>query len=329
MRKCFFSIITYLRVMDTFKEVSGAYQGVSDLLSKHKVLSSKYCLNSGTSMPILGFGTYQIRSHQIYETLDTALGCGYTNIDTAAVYYNEEAIGQALKDLLPKYGLQREDIFITTKLSPRDVGKSRVNDAVKRALQNLNTDYIDLFLIHWPGAQGIGTTDSQNPRLRMETWLELIDLHNKGNGVLRAIGVSNFMTHHLEQIITLTGVPPAVNQIEFHPYYLHPKELYEVCAKHNILLQAYSSLGGTGNPTLIQNATIEECAKKHCVSPAQVLLRWALQAGYAIIPKSITPDKIRMNAKLDFELTNEEMNLIFTLNKKFNEKFAWDPVNVM
>uniref|UniRef100_A0A1B6D865 NADP-dependent oxidoreductase domain-containing protein n=1 Tax=Clastoptera arizonana TaxID=38151 RepID=A0A1B6D865_9HEMI len=258
-----------------------SYKGVLAALQNNSpVISSKIPLNNGTSLPIVGFGTYLIEEHKIHTVLDAALKYGYRNIDTAAMYENEKAIGIALRDLLPKYSLSRKDVFITTKLLPEDMGGNRVKSAVAKSLNNLGLTYVDLYLIHWPGAEDETTSGVKNTKLRIDSWKELIRLNDNGRGVLRAIGVSNFLAKHLTHIISKTGVPPVVNQVEFHPYYNHPDELYELCCKYNIILQAYASLGGSDNPVLIRHSVVKEVATKHQVSPAQVLLKWGLQEGF-------------------------------------------------
>uniref|UniRef100_A0A1B6FK05 NADP-dependent oxidoreductase domain-containing protein n=1 Tax=Cuerna arida TaxID=1464854 RepID=A0A1B6FK05_9HEMI len=304
------------------------YRGVLDALDpKVRVIDTSVPLNSGTSMPILGLGTYQVTENQIYDVLDEGLKAGYRHIDTAAVYHNEEAIGIALKDLLPKYELTREDIFITTKLSPQDLPEPRLRAAVNKSLTLLGVSYLDLYLIHWPGAQGLEASSPDNAKFRLEAWKTMVQLHDRGRGVLRSIGVSNFTPKHLDQIIKATGIPPAVNQVEFHPHYRQPDEMYTLCHKHRILLQAYSSLGGSNNKALLTDPVIEKIAENSKVTPAQILLRWALDVGYAVIPKSVTPEYIHSNTQLDFSLSRENIYAITSLLAT-QEKYAWDPVTV-
>lgn len=302
------------------------YRGTLDALKSGKrVVESTVTLNNGIQMPILGFGTYLIRSDDIYAALDVALAAGYKHIDTAAVYHNEEAIGAALQELLPKYNLTRKDIFITTKLSPKHLG-GNIHTVVLTSLKNLRTSYVDLYLIHWPGAQGIPESSPENAAKRIDTWKKLIELHAGGQGVLKAIGVSNYLPRHLEETVSSTGVPPAVNQVEFHPHYRHPDEMYAVCGKYNIFLQGYASLGGSNNINLLSEKVVKEIAKRHEVTPAQVLLRWSLQSGYLIIPKSITPERIRTNAMLDFTLLTGDMLQITSMSTR--QKCSWNPINV-
>lgn len=303
------------------------YRGTLDALKSGKrVVESTVTLNNGIQMPILGFGTYLIRSDDIYGALDVALAAGYKHIDTAAVYHNEEAIGAALQELLPKYNLTRKDIFITTKLSPKHLG-GNIHTVVLTSLKNLRTSYVDLYLIHWPGAQGIPESSPENAAKRIDTWKKLIELHAGGQGVLKAIGVSNYLPRHLEETVSSTGVPPAVNQVEFHPHYRHPDEMYAICGKYNIFLQAYASLGGGSNNNLLTEKVVKEIAKRHEVTPAQILLRWSLQSGYLIIPKSITPERIRTNAMLDFTLLTGDMLQITSMS--IRQKYSWNPINVV
>lgn len=302
------------------------YRGTLDALKSGKrIVESTVTLNNGIQMPVLGFGTYLIRSDDIYGALDVALATGYRNIDTAAVYHNEEAIGAALEELLPKYNLSREDIFITTKLSPKDLG-GNIHTAVLTSLKNLRTSYVDLYLIHWPGAQGIQHNSSENAAKRIDTWKKMIELHAGGQGVLKAIGVSNYLPRHLEETVQSTGVPPAINQVEFHPHFRHPDDMYTVCGKYSIFLQGYASLGGGNNDSLLSEKAVKDIAKRHEVTPAQVLLRWSLQSGYLIIPKSITPERIRTNAMLDFALSTGDMLQITSMTTR--QKYSWNPINV-
>ncbi|CAB3363790.1 Hypothetical predicted protein [Cloeon dipterum] len=175
-------------------------------------------LNNGVQMPMIGFGTFTIQGQSlITKVLDAALASGYRSIDTACVYRNETEIGRALKDLLPKYKLQRSDVFITSKLAPSDHGKERVRQAVLDSLNRLNTPYLDLYLIHWPGASRIASQSPSNKNLRIETWLELEKLQKEGK--LRSIGVSNFLESHLKELFAFCTIKPAVNQVELHPHF--------------------------------------------------------------------------------------------------------------
>ncbi|XP_066256161.1 glyoxal reductase-like [Euwallacea similis] len=283
----------------------------------------KFKLHSGELMPMVGFGTYQIRGTElIRDVLDYALGAGYRLIDTAKVYKNEEDIGKALKELLPKYNLTRQDIWITTKLSPDDQGELAY-EALKESIKNLDCDYVDLYLIHWPGKVGLNSSNVINSKLRDESWKQMV--RGVKEGLAKNIGVSNYLVRHLQELITNDhGIKPAVNQVEWHPHY-HPQDLLDLCRKEEILLQTYSSLGGTGNPDLIKDLKVESIARKLGKSPAQVLLRWALQQNLAIIPKARSKGHIVENIQLDFTIPSEDMEVLS--NFGYN-KYAWDPENV-
>lgn len=302
------------------------YEGVKLLLNHSvKVLDTSINLNNGLKMPILGVGTYKIRGdEQIFNVIDNALNAGYRSFDTAAVYGNESAIGIALKSLLPKYGLTREDIFITSKLAPKDQGSLKVISAVENSLKCLCSEYIDLYLIHWPGAGNLDVNKEENRTLRRESWEGLVSLYEKGK--LKAIGVSNYTHRHLADLLSCSAVPPAVNQVEFHPYFHQPEELLNLCGEHNILLQAYCSFGGTGVIDLLQDEVVVGISRKLAVKPSQVLLRWALQCGYAIIPKTVHGGRMKENTELDFVIPEEDMLQINNLSHR--RKFAWDPESV-
>lgn len=278
-------------------------------------------------LPVIGFGTFTISNKKIIlNVLDAALGTGYRLIDTAAVYNNEQYIKEALQVLLPKYHLKREDLFITSKLAPKDYGdEEQVTAAVQKSLDNLGTSYLDLYLIHWPGAACIDPRSPENSKLRNLTWKTLMKLHDNGNGSLKNIGVSNYTVKHIKEMLAdSTNIVPAVNQVEFHPYFQQSSEFHKVCRNAKIVLQAYCSMGGSaGKNSLLNDEVINRIAKKHSISAAQVLLRWAIQRNYAIIPKSVTAERIKTNFDLDTELTKEDVDDIN--NIKHTEKFAWEP----
>ncbi|XP_019867721.1 glyoxal reductase-like [Aethina tumida] len=280
----------------------------------------KFKLLSGDQMPLVGFGTYQIQGADlIKDVLDKALAAGYRLIDTAKVYHNEKDIGVALKELLPKYKLKREDIFITSKLSPADQGE-KAYEALKESVTNLDCGYLDLYLIHWPGVFGTNSSSSSNLAKRDLSWQMLV----KGvkDGLTRNIGVSNYNVRHMNQILKNDhGIKPAVNQVEWHPHY-HQPELKQLLEKEGILLQAYSSLGGSNNPDLLKDKVVNEIAKKLGKSPAQVLLQWSLQQNIAIIPKARSQKHIEDNINLNFRIPDEDME---KLNNFSQNKYSWDP----
>ncbi|KAJ7307434.1 hypothetical protein JRQ81_009453 [Phrynocephalus forsythii] len=231
-------------------------------------------LNSGTPMPLLGLGTFRLKGEEVVRrSLDAALENGYRLVDTAAVYGNEAALGRALRELLPRHGLSRGDVFLTSKLSPRDHGEGPAEAACLASLEQLGCDYLDLYLIHWPGTQGRPQDDAGNRERRQESWRALERLHQAGK--LKAIGVSNYTLRHLKELLAGCRVPPAVLQVELHPQLAQP-DLLDFCRQQGIHVQAYSSLG-TGR--LVEQPEVVEVARRRGRTPAQVLLRWALQRG--------------------------------------------------
>jgi diketogulonate reductase-like aldo/keto reductase len=248
-------------------------------------------------MPQLGFGVFQVPAEETAETVVHALETGYRAIDTAAAYGNEDGV----RDGLQASGLDRSDVFITTKLSNDDHGRERAHRAFSESLQKLGGDYVDLYLIHWP----MPARDQY-----VETWETLCSLREEGH--VRSIGVSNFQIPHLERIIDATGVVPTVNQIELHPR-LQQRELRRFHAEHGILTEAWSPLG---KGELLDDPVIEEIAAAHDRTPAQVVLRWHIQLGNVVIPKSVTPSRIRENFQVfDFELSSEEIERLAELDR--------------
>ncbi|XP_050348466.1 uncharacterized oxidoreductase YtbE-like isoform X1 [Nymphalis io] len=287
----------------------------------------KFILRNGVKMPAVGLGTFRIRNSEVlYRTVDYALEAGYRLFDTAAVYQNELFLGYALRKLLPKHGLTREDVFITTKLAPADLSGDRVADAFKKSSDNIGLDYIDLYLIHFPGAANINAQNPKNAVLRVEAWKEIIKLYDQGKA--KAIGVSNFTIKHLTELAEATDVEPMVNQIEWHPHY-YQDDMLQYCESHNIRIQAYCSFGGlaVSNNTLMEESIVREIYGKYKATPAQVLLAWSLQRGVAVIPKSLTPHRIKSNIQINFRLSQEDLVRLDSLGKA-NIKYAWDPHNI-
>ncbi|KAG5899388.1 hypothetical protein JTB14_036876 [Gonioctena quinquepunctata] len=282
---------------------------------QEKVLAKdmRFKLNSGDLMPLVGFGTWQIQGYDlIRSSLDAALGAGYRLIDSAVMYKNEEDIGRALKELLPKHNLTRKDIFITSKLSPHDQGE-KAYKALELSLKNLDCQYIDLYLIHWPGAHGVDPSSSENSKLRNESWKQLVK--GKKNGLTRNIGISNYNVRHMTELLNNNhGVKPAVNQIQWHPF-SHKDDVLELCRNECILLQAHMSLGGTGNTDLLENPEVNEIAQRLGKTPAQILLRWSLQQNIAVIPKSRTKKYIEENIDLNFIIPESDIKLLNSFNK--------------
>ncbi|XP_035267051.1 uncharacterized oxidoreductase Mvan_2161 [Anguilla anguilla] len=275
-------------------------------------------LNTGAQMPLLGLGTFRLRGpEETQRVIDAALAAGYRAFDTAAVYRNEAELGCALRDLLPKHGLSRGDVFITSKLGPRDQGH-RAREGCARSLEQLGLEYIDLYLVHWPGTQGLPVGDQQNPRNRAESWAVLEQFHSDKK--FRAIGVSNYTPGHLKELLRVCRVPPAVLQVEFHPK-LAQGELRALCREAGVCFQAYSSLGAGA---LLSDPDVLAVAAGCGRTPAQVLLRWAVQQGVPVLPKSSQPERVGENGRVfDFHLSEEDMGRLSALD--CGEKYCWDP----
>lgn len=284
-------------------------------------------LTSGGVMPLIGFGTFKIKGRElVYKVLDVALAAGYRSIDTASVYRNEEDIGESLKELLPKHGLKRQDIFITSKLGPKDQGCGRCRASCLQSLNKLHCDYLDLYLIHWPGTQGMQPGDTRHRDLRLQSWNDMVTLQKEGK--LKAIGVSNFLQHHIEDLIKTAEHTPDVLQIEYHPHLIQ-KGLVDYCRSKGIHFQAYSSLGTTtDNNTLLTDPVVCKIAKQRGVTPARILLRWAVQQGVGVIPKSTNPDHIRNNIDIfSFTLSDQEMVSLDQLDTQSH--LCWNPSQVL
>uniref|UniRef100_A0A8C6WUM5 Zgc:101765 n=1 Tax=Neogobius melanostomus TaxID=47308 RepID=A0A8C6WUM5_9GOBI len=279
-------------------------------------------LNTGAQMPLLGLGTYKlVGAENVLQAVDAALAAGYRSFDSAAVYRNEADVGRALKELLPKYGLSREDVFITSKLGPKDQGAGAMEGAMC-SLTQLDLGYIDLYLIHWPGTQGLDVTDHKNPGNRATSWAAMEELHAQGK--LKAIGVSNYTPTHMRELLQSCKVPPALLQVEFHPR-LCQFELRALCSESGVCFQAYTSLG---RAELLTDPVVLEVAKNCSRTPAQVLLRWAVQQNIGVLPKSSSPERIRNNADIfDFTLCDEDMAKLSGLD--CGQRFCWDPSQVV
>ncbi|HEY1673879.1 MAG TPA: aldo/keto reductase [Streptosporangiaceae bacterium] len=256
-------------------------------------------LNNGQQIPQFGFGVFQIEPKDTAEAVMTALQAGYRHIDTAEGYGNEKQVGEAVA----KSGLDRGDVFITSKLSNDAHRPDDARVAFEVTLEALGTDYVDLFLIHWP-------LPTRYDGDFVSTWQTLEEFYRDGRA--RSIGVSNFQPHHLRRLHSETQVPPAVNQIEVHPY-LTQDDVRTFCAEHQIAIEAWSPIAQgqvLGDPEI---ATIAERTGK---SPAQVVLRWHIERGDIVFPKSVTPARIRENIDIfDFELSAQDMETISALNK--------------
>jgi len=270
-------------------------------------LKSTTTLSHGGRMPWLGLGVFQVPSDlDAARAVRTALDAGYRHIDTAALYRNERGVGRAIRDS----GIPREEIFVTTKAWNDDIRAGRVETACRDSLRRLGLSYVDLYLLHWP-IKGH----------HAEAWRAMEKLHRAG--LAKAIGVSNYMIPHLEELLPTAEIAPAVNQIEFHPY-LQSKPLHEFCRARDIRLTAWSPLMQAG--PLLRDPVLTGIARKHGKSIAQVVLRWDLQIGVVTIPKSVRPERITENGDIfDFELDAADMAVIAALDS--NRRNGADPFN--
>lgn len=284
-------------------------------------------LNNGVLLPILGLGTYRLRDPELVKSIvSRAIQLGYKLIDTASGYKNEEFIGECLKEEFNSGRARRQELFITSKLGPAQHGRQQARATLIKSLNDLQITYLDLYLIHWPGSSGLQPADPQNSALRKESWLEMEEMYKEGK--IKAIGVSNYTIAHLEELLTYCSIPPALLQVEIHPF-LCQKELRQFCKQHNIHVQAYSSLGAsTGCMELMSNKVIQDIAKCHSKSPSQVLLRWAVENSLSIIPKTSQIDRLHENANIfDFSLTENEMQQLNDLDRDCH--YCWDPKHIV
>jgi diketogulonate reductase-like aldo/keto reductase len=248
-------------------------------------------LVSGVAMPMVGFGTWQLQGRRAYEAVRYALQSGYRHIDTATMYRNEREVGRAIADS----DLDRDQVFVTTKLPPGSVGRARAT--IAESLRALGTGHVDLWLVHWP----------PRGRASVQVWQDFLAIRNEG--LCRAVGVSNYSIRQIDELAEATGEWPAVNQIPWNPSRYDP-DLLAAHAKRGVAVEGYSPLKGTrlGDPVL------NEIATRHGVTPAQVVLRWHLELGITVIPKSARPERIRSNFDLSgFSLSAEEMERISRL----------------
>lgn len=254
-------------------------------------------LNNGVRIPQVGFGVYKIPDDEVVDALGTAFDAGYRSVDTATLYRNERGVGVAVA----QSGLPREEVFVTTKLWNTDHGYDRAMRAFDTSLSLLGLDYVDLYLIHWP----VATTDRY-----VQTWRALEKL--AADGRARAIGVSNFQVEHLRRLLEETDVVPAVNQIEVHPWLQQP-QLRTFHAAHGIATEAWAPIARGG--ARLGDEVLDRLARKHGKTPAQVVLRWHIELGHVVIPKSVTPARIAENIDVfDFELDEPDLAAMATLD---------------
>lgn len=255
-------------------------------------------LNNEVEMPAMGLGVFQVENDTTAEIVKNAIGLGYRSIDTAAIYGNEAGVGEGIKFALASRGLNREDLFITSKVWNAGLNYEETISAYEDSLEKLGLDYLDLYLIHWPGQNKFA-----------QSWTALEDLYLEGK--IRAIGVCNFNISHLQDLLKTARVTPVINQVEFHPR-LQQHSLRAFCKEYNIKLEAWAPLMQGG---ILEDPTIGKIAEKYGKSNSQVILRWDIQNGVITIPKSVRKERMAQNADIfDFSLTDEEMQIINAMN---------------
>ena len=269
-------------------------------------LDTKIRLNNGVEIPTLGLGTYMSKpGGETYHAVKFALEYGYRHIDTAAFYKNEEDVGLAVRDS----GIDRKEIFVTTKLKNPDHGYDSALSAFDISLKNLGFDYIDLYLIHWPVSD-----------LRKESWKAFERLYDQK--LVRALGISNYTIRHTDELLSYANIPPTVNQVEFSTF-LYQKELQAHNLSHGIYIEAYSPIT---RGKKLNDTTLVGIAANYDKTPAQILIKWCLQVGTIVIPKSVHENRIIENADIfDFTISDADMNLLNNLNVNF--RTCWDPTN--
>ncbi len=268
--------------------------------------TAKITLNNGTSMPVFGLGVFLAKDgDETRYAVTEALKAGYRHIDTAAVYNNERSVGKAVRESR----IPREDLFITTKLWNKDIRNHRVKEALHRSLDNLKMDYVDLYLVHWPIENRVSSV-----------WPEMEELYKEGR--VKAVGVSNYHIHHLNELLPAADIVPAVNQVECHPY-LQQRELRSFCAEKGIVFESWGPLM---QGHFLKVREILDIAEKYKRTPAQITLRWGLQNNIVLIPKSVKKDRIISNADIfSFELSEDDMETLNCLDR--NQRMGPDPDN--
>ncbi|SCS33858.1 aldo/keto reductase [Staphylococcus caeli] len=266
---------------------------------------------NGNEMPIVGLGTFRVENNdECKASVKHAIESGFTHIDTAMIYENEDKVGEGIAEGLAATGLKRSDLFITSKLWLADYGRENVAEAYETSLKKLGLDYLDLYLMHWPG------TDEA---VMIDTWQGMEDLYKENK--VKNIGVSNFNVEHLEALLAQVSIKPVINQVEFHPYLLQAS-LNRYLDVQNIHMESWSPLM---NAQILEDETVKAIAKEVGKSPAQVIIRWNIEHGVVVIPKSVTPSRIEENLEVfDFSLTAEQIERLDKLNE--NSRIGPDPV---
>ena len=257
---------------------------------------------NGRTMPKIGLGTYRVKdSDECRESVKHAIEQGYRSIDTAMIYGNEETVGQGIKEGLESTGLSREDLFITSKLWLTDFGRQNVEEAYRQSVEKLGLDYLDLYLMHWPGT---------NEAVMIDSWRGMEELYKQNQ--VKNIGVSNFTPEHFEALLAQVSIKPVINQVEFHPY-LTQNKLRKYLEAQNIIMESWSPLM---NSQILHDDVINEVANEVGKTPAQVVIRWNIQHDVVVIPKSVTPHRIEENLDVwNFELSDNQMERIDQLNQ--------------
>lgn len=260
----------------------------------------EYTLYNGTSIPSIGFGTWKVPDGQeVCDAVSYALECGYTHIDTASAYYNETGIGYAIKNS----GMKREALFITTKLWNTEQGYESTLASFESSMKKLGIGYLDLYLMHWPRTY---VYYDEYPQRMRETWRAFEKLYKEG--AVRAIGVSNFLEHHINTLMETAEVLPMVNQLEIHPGY-NQQAIVDYCQEHKIIVESWSPFAS--GKMFQEGSLLETLGKKYGKTPAQIALRWHLQRGLLPLPKTVTPSRIKENIDIfDFELESEDAEKI-------------------
>lgn len=256
-------------------------------------------LNNNVEIPSIGFGTWQTPDGDTAtNVVKTAIEAGFKHIDTAAIYKNETSVGTGIKES----EVDRQELFVTSKLWNSERGYEKTLKAFEKTLNELQLDYLDMYLIHWPAVE---KQFKDWKKINAETWRAMEELYSQGK--IKTIGVSNFLTHHLEALLETAKVKPSINQIEYHPGFMQ-QDVVDFCHKNNIVVEAWSPLG---SGKMLNNETLIAISKKYNVSVAQLCIRWVLQNDILPLPKSITPHRIKDNIQIDhFEISKEDMQTI-------------------
>lgn len=260
-----------------------------------------FILANGVEIPAVGFGTFRVKEGNGEQIISDAIAQGYRHLDTAAFYFNEEEVGNAVR----KSGIPREKFFITSKVWRDNLGYEETHKAFEESLKKLHVDYLDLYLMHWPRPTDLS---AEWKNLDVETWKAMEELYRAGK--VRAIGVSNFLPHHLNNLMDRTGIIPLVNQLEFHPGYIQ-KAAVDFCQRLGIRVEAWAPLG---RAKVFEDSLLTELAEKYHVSVAQICVRFALQCGVLPLPKSSSPERMKQNLDVfGFEIEDDDMHRLMTL----------------